>query len=352
MMTNLKNKYRLNIIVFLSALLPFNCNSQKTSIDSNALLWEITGNGLETPSYLLGTYHSVHYDFLDSIPAFQGMIIKVNQIIVERTDVEIFNNIDNKTALKELMPKNVYYKDILKENEIKILDSILMKNLSLSSSDMKIHPDLLSVIILKNQYKNYVHKVEESITSIHNKKLLYDCPIKQSMDFGLMKQARTRGYKLTSLASVTKEQKKSDKTIMPNELSLRDAAILLMYNITTNDICTKKMLEIRISYLQQDLGLLIKHFDEILNLDEEVDTNNPFKSKIDSINNRYPNYKPLIILEEKGNNRNLQWVEYLKSEIYHTPSLIAVGVAHLSGEGGVISLLRKKGFSVNSIEKK
>jgi len=48
-------------------------------------------------------------------------------------------------------------------------------------------------------------------------------------------------------------------------------------------------------------------------------------------------------------SRNLKWISKIKKIITDKPTLFAVGAAHLGGEKGVISLLRKEGYTVQPV---
>ena len=50
--------------------------------------------------------------------------------------------------------------------------------------------------------------------------------------------------------------------------------------------------------------------------------------------------------------RNANWVEELKKITPSTSVLVAVGAGHLPGEKGVISLLKKEGFTVVPVNNK
>src|SRR4029077_6240582 len=53
----LRNVFKHSFFFFLCALFAASSYSQKTSKKYPSLLWEITGNGLQKPSYLFGTMH-------------------------------------------------------------------------------------------------------------------------------------------------------------------------------------------------------------------------------------------------------------------------------------------------------
>jgi uncharacterized protein YbaP (TraB family) len=50
------------------------------------------------------------------------------------------------------------------------------------------------------------------------------------------------------------------------------------------------------------------------------------------------------------NQRNKNWIPEIEKLISSQKTFIAVGAGHLPGEFGVIELLRKKGYSVNSVK--
>ncbi len=53
--------------------------------------------------------------------------------------------------------------------------------------------------------------------------------------------------------------------------------------------------------------------------------------------------------EEMLVKRNLRWIPDIEEIIRDESSFIAVGAGHLPGEGGVIELLREKGYKVEAV---
>ena len=49
------------------------------------------------------------------------------------------------------------------------------------------------------------------------------------------------------------------------------------------------------------------------------------------------------------NNRNKNWISKIDKYVKQKPTFIAVGAAHLGGQNGVISLLKKQGFKVEPV---
>ena len=69
-------------VIALLFLLFISCNGSSPKAETS-LLWKISGNGLEKPSYLFGTHHLVPVSFLDSIPAAVTAFEETDQTVGE-----------------------------------------------------------------------------------------------------------------------------------------------------------------------------------------------------------------------------------------------------------------------------
>ena len=71
------------------------------TLSANAqILWKVSGNGLQKPSYILGTHHVASKDICDNIAGFNDAYAGIEQVYGE-VDTEIMN--DPATQFK-LMP--------------------------------------------------------------------------------------------------------------------------------------------------------------------------------------------------------------------------------------------------------
>jgi uncharacterized protein YbaP (TraB family) len=105
-----------------------------------------------------------------------------------------------------------------------------------------------------------------------------------------------------------------------NSVSLADQVSMLMDGIQ-NPQQYDGMLD---AYLAEDLDAL-------------------YKSVIAESQN-FPNF-----IENFLNRRNRNWIPVIRSQIERGATFIAVGAGHLPGEEGVISLLRKAGYTVSPV---
>ena len=86
-----------------------------------------------------------------------------------------------------------------------------------------------------------------------------------------------------------------------------------------------------------------KEFDEMINLykSQQLDSmqNMLVKSEFGS-----EQYEDLLL-----NDRNKKWVKELKEIMKNESVFVAVGAGHLTGEYGLISLLKKEGYTVEPL---
>src|SRR5688572_27313653 len=75
-------------------VLPFGNAQNDTKPQPNALLWEISGNGLKKRSYLFGTYHLLTNKFVDSFAVIGNRFSNAEALVCEASF--------DKTAMKEL----------------------------------------------------------------------------------------------------------------------------------------------------------------------------------------------------------------------------------------------------------
>jgi hypothetical protein len=98
---------------------------------SNSLLWEISGNGLQQPSYLFGTIHMIcKEDFILSETAKQ----KFNSSKQVYLELDMDDPQLQMTMMQQLqLPSNESLKNKFDESDFKALDSFLMKEILCNS---------------------------------------------------------------------------------------------------------------------------------------------------------------------------------------------------------------------------
>lgn len=260
----------------------------------SSLLWKVSGNGLEKESYLFGTIHIIcKSDFLMDdriIKAFES----AEQLFLE------LDMSDPQLQLKmqqvSLNPGMKNIKAEMDESAAAALDAFLLKNYGAGLAQLGIlKPFVLSsMVMLKALPCTEIESYEGYFTS----------------------RAGEAEMPIVGLETVEFQVGIFDQ--IPRDLQLKE----LMKLVTEEGS-------------QQEFQIMISAYlaEDILALDQAM-TNSGMMADYRS-----------ILLEE----RNKNWVPQMEEAMKAKSIFMAVGAGHLGGDFGVISLLRKAGYSVEPI---
>lgn len=288
------------IFLFLLALIPV------VSINAQ-LLWKISGNGLQKPSFIFGTHHIAPISIIDSTTGFTDALNNVD-ILYGEIDMATMTEpaAQMKMATATVAPQDSTLSKVLSETDIKELNGLLA---SLNSPLTTAAIDQLKPTMVSNL-----------ITILMATKEFPDFNQSQQLDATVQSIAKKNGIQVKGLESL-------------------DTQIDLLFNTP-------------ISLQAKALHELIEHFD-VCSKYSRLLAKAYIEGNLDELNR-------LITAPESGmtadeaerliTNRNYSWVDILIS-IMPTASIMAVvGAGHLTGENGLISLLNKKGFDVTPVK--
>lgn len=281
------------IITSVLILVSFLVNSQELD---NSLLWKISGNGLEKPSYLYGTMHAVCETNIDEDVMFA----------FDETD-QLFLEVDmDDPSLQMAMMSGIRMKDgktissFLNEEDKKIVSDFLQTNIGMSLSMLDtFKPTMLSSMFLPK---------------------LLDCPMK-AVDMELMKISKEQGEETFGLETIQDQMAVFDK--IPYEFQVEELVKSAKSGLDKQKEEINKMMEI---YKSENI--------------EEMLT-----SSRDSDNKLVADFE-----EDLLHNRNKNWIPIIEKSAKEKPTFFGVGAAHLAGDFGVINLLRKQGYTVEAIK--
>ena len=316
--------WKLTITSLLAFIVIFSCSSYK-SIDGG-LLWEITGNGLKEPSYLLGTNHVMSGDFVDSIPGFWDAFNSVEQLVMEY-DITKPRKLDS-IKPRNILPEDITYHDLLDADEIAVLDSILLVYFPYNSKEIRLKPtDLLTIL------QSAILTKESQKWATENPYLAI-VPLTKGIDFKLLKISNFRSYPIIELDSDKELDRLGirDGSFLSSSENLQVEAKKMVQSLTSSSTMdsiigfTRNSMEV---FYKQDLRAIEKYeADPKMRNEEEAKLNrNTFVIK-----------------------RNILWIDKILPAINKKSSFIMVGVAHLPGEKGLINQLRKEGYTVQPIK--
>ncbi|HEX5026851.1 MAG TPA: TraB/GumN family protein [Agriterribacter sp.] len=261
----------------------------------NTLLWEISGNGISSPSYLYGTIH-----------------------IICAEDFKIREELKEKFKASQKLYLEIDMDDPSMNMKMMQLSMLQGKKLSDIFSDSDYHKlniffrDTIGMpLTLLNTMKPFV------LFSILTLKTL-PCSTQESYEMAFIKMAKEQHKEVLGLETIEEQMKIFDD--MP------DSAQVQMVMRYVNEFAEQrkefaKMVE---DYKRQDLDAL-------------------YQSIISS---------PDIAGSEEALlfDRNERWIPIIENALQKESVFFAVGAGHLAGPNGVINLLREKGYTVQGIK--
>ena len=282
----------------LAILVPLSLFSQVDK-SNYSLLWEITGKGLEKPSYLFGTMHVQDeraHEFSDStllcLDATEAFVMEINIDSIMSDFLELYLKGDTTNVLKERLSPEAY--DRLNER---------IKNKTgqhIEEMDNK-DPQYLEGILTDWDEPEYTVKKE------------------QVVDLYLMKRAVEQGHKNYGL------EKMED---------------YLNASFSYFDLFENKESEVK-----NDLPIEAYHqgYEKMIKIYQSGDLTKVEEQFVDKKRRTQHDIEML-------DNRNVKMVANLEKLMQQYSVFCAVGTAHLPGEFGMLETLKKRGYRVRKVE--
>ena len=288
-----------------------------TAVCVNAqLLYRISGNGLEKPSYVVGTYHLAPASFVDSIPGAREVLASVEQVCGE-LDMRDVQSPDSLAKLTEAMrlPDGKFLKDILGEEEMAKLNGYMMTVMGVNFTNPMVESQLgrLSPAAIQNQLQllQYI-----KLTPGFNPAAL--------VDVYFQTEAMKAGKPVIGFETMDMQI-----AVLYKGTSLERQKELLMCMIDNQEYTIQQMRGIADAYFAQDMERLVEVADESVG------------NNCDST----PEEKDALIYD-----RNADWVGKFPAIAGEKATLFVVGALHLPGERGLLQLLRNSGYTVDGLK--
>ena len=313
-------------------------------ISEGGILWEISKDGNEKKSYLLGTFHGssktdIDYTYLDTLQVYKKILDYVDAIGVE---CDISDSIFEKFAVEDMhnyiklkkYPSYAYLPDsinsfasIFKDTaQFNFVNNFIYEFKKQDNIPSFSHYQLKPVFII-NLLKLYGRGAE----SIKEKK-----ENKMVMDYGIINHAKSINKPLLYMESTSYQYKliKNLDSILVTIFDIpMQAEYLYKYcrDYEKENDYIKKLKEL---YIKDDLS------------GTELTREKYITEEIKWIN--HPGYTEII--NELHYERNYNWIPLIKEYTEKRSCLIAVGLLHLPGKKGLINLLRKEGYRVEPVD--
>lgn len=279
------------------------------------LLYKISGNGLEKPSYIVGTYHLAPGTFADSIPGLKDAFASCKQIYGELDMLDALSN-ENRDKLEkaQILPEGTTLSSLLTKEQMDRVNALMremigadMTNPMLAAQFDKMTPMALSTtltvfaFIKKSPNFNPMNLLDSHLQLLAQK---------QGM---VIKGLETVDFQVEVLYGSSLEKQVEE----------------LMCVVDNFDDVVEMAEFVTAAYFSQDL-------DQLLDVTNE-EGEGPCASSPESNDN-------LIY------NRNANWVKAMPDIMRQAPTFFAVGAAHLCGDRGVLRLLEQAGYKIEGVK--
>ena len=274
-----------SILIFMAVVTGVTLHAQLLPKE-NSVLWEVSGKGLTSPSYLYGTIHMIcEKDFVMKDKAAKAL---------------------EKTATLAL---EINFSD---PNEIAVMQQSAMGRAKLSATLTAQQQKDLNEILKKSKL---------TLEQFDSYKLTTVMSILTMQSFGC------NNYKMYEMEFVAKAKEKNIPVI---GLETVQSQIDVLDNAYTNDEMISFLKTISVEETQKFVADYVKE-----------DINALYNAATALMNKKT---KALML-----DNRNWNWIEKMPALMNKGSVFFAVGAAHLPGDTGIIYLLRKAGYTVKPV---
>ena len=290
----------LGILLFIGIAL--NANAQ--------LLWKISGNGQEKPSYILGTHHLVPLRIKDSIAGLPQAIDGTAQVYGEVVMSEAMSPEFMQTMQQSMMiAGDTTLQALFTPEQYEVVGKVVKENMM---------ADIAMLAKLKPA------AITQQLTVILCMKHLGGFNPQEQLDTYFQQQAIQNGKKVGGLETL-----QSQINVLFNSQTLQRQANLLYCLVSDIDKAMDQTKRLNEAYKAQKL-------DDMLKLMEERDGNScdPLPGEMEAL----------------LDNRNKAWIEKMPAIMKDAPTLFVVGAGHLPGNNGVLNLLRQAGYNVEPMK--
>ena len=266
-----------------------------TAQEENALLWKVSGNGIESPSYLYGTIHFICPDDFKMEESVKNAFDQTAQLFLEIDfdDPAMMGEMQQELMMKDGKSAT----DFLDEKSFQSLDKFFTDNIGISLKQVSTMKPfaLMSLMIIP----------------------LTGCQPK-SFETEFVQMASQKGSEVLGLESVKYQMGLFDSIPYQKQYDM------LVKMAASPKEATEEFKQMTDAYKNHDLSALSVMMD-----DSEWD---------------YRGYEDLLIY-----TRNANWIPLIEKAAKESPTFFAFGAGHLPGKKGVINLLKQAGYKIEPV---
>ena len=280
------------------------------------LLYKISGRGLTSPSYIVGTYHLAPVSFVDSIPGMRLAIADTQQTYGELVMDEMMSA-DSLALMQQAMmlPEGMTLDKLLTADEMTRLNAYMKELMGM---------DMTNPLLAQQMGKMTPSALSTTISMFSFMKKSGSIDVQNGFDDYFQKEALRQGKGVGGLETMAFQI-----NVLFKGQTLERQKELLMCQIDNADFMDEMEKDVIHAFFSQNLEALKEAMDKKLN---------------NSCDSR-PEEDDILIY-----NRNANWLKKMPALMAQKPTLFAVGAAHLIGDKGVLHLLRTAGYTVEGMK--
>ena len=292
------------LLATLVALFTFSTNAQ--------LLWKVSGNGLNKPSYLFGTCHVATVKMTDSIPGFNDALTNCDAVYgeIEKGDIA---GAQQAMMAAIMAPADSTLSKVLDQASLAKADSVFRATTQ----------GMVSISQLETLKPAYV-STQLALIMIMQSFPGFN-PMEQ-IDFAIQGKASQLGKELGGF-----ETTEYQLNILYGK-PISEQAESLVRTLAKLESAKASGIALAEAYKRQDLNGV---FNCIIKEQNDSDE---------------PEWKKQRSIDELIYNRNAAWAKKLQELMPEKSLLVVVGAGHLPGERGLIDLLQKAGYTVEPMK--
>ncbi|MES2329298.1 MAG: TraB/GumN family protein [Bacteroidota bacterium] len=284
--------FKILFVLYALATKPLLANTDSLPV-SNTMLWEISGNGLSSKSYLFGTIHSICLPSLRIAKTVKEKLLASDEAVFEINTIKY----DTLAAKANFMPGSTL-KELIGSRYFEKVKKIISRYKPISDDSL--------------------NRLKPFIVSIYIANAALQCRI-TSYDAVLLQIARSEKIPVSNIESIDEHNR------AVNELPLKRQAELLKGRVDNLNLIVQSMTEDISMYLNNNLMQLYQKSTHSDSEDEVA-------------------FKTALL-----DTRSRQWLSVIEEKIKRHACFFAFGCSHLPGNAGIINLLRAKGYIVTPV---
>lgn len=283
-----------------STLTPYTSN-----LNSKAVCWEISGNGLKQSSYLFGTFHLLNDSYLNKLSNWKNRFKKTKSVVVEM----VIDSARLISIMEKMMSPDTTLDQLLTNEEYELTSKYLKETGGYDLTAFNNYKPMSLTILITTQIWARLRPNDYS-------------PLNLPMDMYFEMLGKNEEKQVLGLETMEEQM-----SLLYENISLKRQKEMLMDLVNDKQKTEAEILKMDECYRTEDLDCLR----------EQIFSNGTY------------NENELYMMVYA---RNKRWMKTIVSQIKRKSTFIAVGAGHLPGDEGLIGLLRKEGYTVRAVSSK